>query len=340
MLTQRRVRGARETRSRALRTSAPTADTASPSSPAARTSRVPTITPSAPGGGGGRRLLGRRDPEADRDRHRRCSRAARATTRGEPVRRPDSLAGRAGHRDRVEEARGPAPRSGARRSSGVVGATSGTSASPRSSHAASAAGGLLERQVGHDQPARAGREQRVGEALEPAREDQVGVAHDDHRDVLGDRAPDLEHRGDASRRPAARPSRRRGSPGRRRAGRRTGRRARSDRRRPRRRRARSAARSSRSGSRPSGTASAPRAGRWPERDSNASAIRSTAGHARPRCVERLGQVLVAAAREADEVELARAVGERPGERVRALERRDDPLEPGGQRERVQRLRRR
>src|SRR3954447_7680949 len=64
---------------------------------------------------------------------------------------------------------------------------------------------------------------------------------------------------------------------------------------------------------------------------NAAAIRSGT-------LEHLGEVLVAAPRKGDEVELAAArVGERPRERVRGLERRDDPLEPRDLPERVDRL---
>src|SRR3954451_11988515 len=52
----------------------------------------------------------------------------------------------------------------------------------------------------------------------------------------------------------------------------------------------------------------------------ASAMRSATA-------EYLGEVLVAAARQRDQVELAVVgVGEHPRERVRGLERRDDPLE--------------
>ena len=50
---------------------------ASAASPASRTSRLPTITPSAPGVRGGRRLLGRRDAEAQGDRHARVRLGAR-----------------------------------------------------------------------------------------------------------------------------------------------------------------------------------------------------------------------------------------------------------------------
>src|SRR3954451_1527148 len=64
---------------------------------------------------------------------------------------------------------------------------------------------------------------------------------------------------------------------------------------------------------------------------NAAAIRSATA-------EYLGEVLVAAARERDEVELA-AVGvrKRPRECVRGLERRDDSLQPRDLAERGDRL---
>ena len=53
----------------------------------------------------------------------------------------------------------------AKRSGVVVGATSGTSASPCSSHASLHLRAFSERQVGHDQPARAGLRQALHERL-------------------------------------------------------------------------------------------------------------------------------------------------------------------------------
>src|SRR5436305_99327 len=52
-------------------------------------------------------------------------------------------------------------------------------------------------------------------------------------------------------------------------------------------------------------------------------------------LQRLGEILVTAAREADQIERAWTVLDCPGDRVRALERRDDPLEAGGPRERLE-----
>ncbi len=79
------------------------------------------------------------------------------------------------------------------RSSGVVGATSGTSASPRASHTATRVRRLFEREVRNDQAARPDRDEHIGEPLEPPGEDRVGVAHDDHRNALGELPADLEH---------------------------------------------------------------------------------------------------------------------------------------------------
>ena len=63
-------------------------------------------------------------------------------------------------------------------------------------------------------------------------------------------------------------------------------------------------------------------------------VRSSGRRARSRptqLVERLGQVLVAAAGEADQIDRARRASDapgaqHPGDRVRGLQRRDDPLE--------------
>ena len=120
----------------------------------ARTSRVPTITPSAirPDR---RRLLRGADPEPDRGRDRRVGPDA-ATSSARPLRQLVALAGDPGVGDHVDEALGGARRSGARRSAGVVGATSGTSASPTPRSASADLPALLRRQVGDDHPGRAG----------------------------------------------------------------------------------------------------------------------------------------------------------------------------------------
>src|SRR5690242_20741942 len=55
-------------------------------------------------------------------------------------------------------------------------------------------------------------------------------------------------------------------------------------------------------------------------------------------LERLGQVLVAAPGQADEIKLGVRVGQRPRDRVRALQRGNDPLQPRRALERVERLR--
>src|SRR5947209_19998007 len=53
--------------------------------------------------------------------------------------------------------------------------------------------------------------------------------------------------------------------------------------------------------------------------------------------QRLGEVLVAAAREADEIKLGVGVGQGPGDRVGALQGGDDALQPGGPAEGLERL---
>ncbi len=64
-----------------------------------------------------------------------------------------------------------------------------------------------------------------------------------------------------------------------------------------------------------------------ERAGDALDARSLAARcSRPALAEHLGEVLVAAPGQAHEVELAVALGEHPGQRVRGLERRDDALE--------------
>src|SRR5437588_4255486 len=59
-------------------------------------------------------------------------------------------------------------------------------------------------------------------------------------------------------------------------------------------------------------------------DSNASAMRSA-----PEMRQRLLEVLIPPARQTDQVEVAGAMVERPGDGVRALERGDDPFQTGG-----------
>ena len=110
----------------------------------------------------------------------------------------------------------------------VVGATSGTSASPCASQRLEHLGRLSERQVGHDQPAGARpARRRSTKRLDARREDHVRVAHQHHRDARRQRARHLEHARDVRARRPAPACRRRGSPGRRPAGPSRARRARS-----------------------------------------------------------------------------------------------------------------
>ena len=53
--------------------------------------------------------------------------------------------------------------------------------------------------------------------------------------------------------------------------------------------------------------------------------------------DRFGEILVSAAGQADEIKLAGCARERPGDRVRGLERRDDPFQPRGAHECFERL---
>ena len=232
---------------------------------------------------------------------------------------------------------------------------------------------LLERQVGDDRPGRARRRGARRTRRRRPGEDHVRVDHQHDRNPVGDRRADLQRR--LQRRPR-RERRRRGGVdhrARRRADRRTGRRARSGRRRRRRRPRRPPARPRGRESRPSCRASArhgprrarprrPRRSAVPvqlgsgSRDDHRSSacsepsadpaiLPAVARRVIPRLLvtrplDDLGQVLVAAAGEAEDViALAPAVLEQPGDRVGGLERRDDPLQPrqlgeGGQRLRV------
>ena len=147
----------------ARRSSATSAPTSSPSA-AARTSR--RADDDAVGARGGRRgrLLGGARCRSRARPGRRCApwRGRRSASASQRC----ALAGRA---DRPRPRRGTRARAApiaASRSSGVVGATSGTSAIPASSQAASSRRRLLERQVGDDQPADArARASVVGERL-------------------------------------------------------------------------------------------------------------------------------------------------------------------------------
>ena len=87
-----------------------------------------------PGGRRRGRLLGRRDAEADRHRHRRAGRGpGQRSRRGRPAGRRARRSSRSARPCR--RTRAPERRSAPAARSGVVGATSGTSASPRSSQA-------------------------------------------------------------------------------------------------------------------------------------------------------------------------------------------------------------
>ena len=145
------ARAPRRRRRRGLRPE-PSWRGASSSSAAARTRRVPTITPSAPASAASASLLGRADPETERNGH--LGRGLRpGDDLGEARLERVALAGRADNGDRVEEATRAARRSRPCRSGGVVGATSGTSARPWASQAREHLIALAERQVGDDQPA-------------------------------------------------------------------------------------------------------------------------------------------------------------------------------------------
>ena len=91
-------------------TAAPTAAAgsrpASAASAAARTSREPTMTPSAPRGRGGAACSGVEMPKPSATGTSVWART-RASNAGEPVGHAGALAGRAGDRDRVDEAARP-----------------------------------------------------------------------------------------------------------------------------------------------------------------------------------------------------------------------------------------
>ena len=125
---------------------------ASTASAAARTSREPTITPSAPASAAAAACRRRWRCRTRAPRGRGVAALTRASSAAASVVR-GAFAGGPGDRDRVDETHAPAPRSAARRSSGVVGATSGTSAMPCGVARLEHRRGLLERQVGDDQPA-------------------------------------------------------------------------------------------------------------------------------------------------------------------------------------------
>ena len=161
-------------------TSAPVAAAGSSASAASRTSRLPMITPSAPASAAAGRLLGRRDPEAERDRDVgvrpwRARRRRRTCPTGRRARRSCRSP------RRCRGSRGRARRSARRRSSVVVGATSGTSASPAASQASSAAGASSSGRSGTISPLAPAAAASRGEALGPARQHEVRVGHQDDR---------------------------------------------------------------------------------------------------------------------------------------------------------------
>ena len=168
-----------------------TAEGDSGDSATARTSREPMMTPSAPASAAAAAWSGVPIPKPSAtgtDVHA----CARGQDRRERVAPGRPLAGRAGHGDRVEEAAGlrPDPREalvGARRRDERHQRETGRVA--RLEHRA----GLLERQVGHDEPAGARVDRPLGEHLRSPREDEVRVAHEDDRDPGRDRLADPEH---------------------------------------------------------------------------------------------------------------------------------------------------
>ena len=260
--------------------------------------------------------------------------------RRQPAVEPGPLARRAGQRHRVDEAAGlradpRQPLVGRGRRDERHEREPARVARRAASSAASSSG-----RSGTIRPLTPTLEQRVGEALETAGEDQVGVAH--------------HARPGRARRSPARPRARRGRrPGAQRRGaggvdhRAVGERVRerdaeldqvgagvgvgeAD---PR-------ARSRGPGSRPSGTASAPPGARW--RGRTRTPPRSARSRSR-RVISRASWSSASARslsprpdRQTRSSSLG-PFGQRPGERVGALERRDDPLQPRGQCERVERL---
>ena len=142
--------------------------------------------------GAGRRRRGRRRPGVPMPKPSATGTSVRALRAGEDRRPGGASAGALAGRAR---ARRPCRRSRARgapiAASRVVAASSAPRAArarrPRASQAASTSPRLLERQVGHDQAADAALGELVGEALDAAREHEVRVAHEHHRDGLGER---------------------------------------------------------------------------------------------------------------------------------------------------------
>ena len=125
---------------------------------------------------------------------------ARASDRRERVPPAGPLPGRAGHGDRVEKA----PREGADAREPIVRAGRCHERHEREARGVARlqhGGGLLERQVGHDEPARAGVDGAPRERLRPAREHDVRVAHEDDRDANGDVLAHRQHAGERRPRP-------------------------------------------------------------------------------------------------------------------------------------------
>ena len=303
------------------------------------------ITPSAISPDLGR-LRGGADPEADRDRDLgvRLGRGDQLGQRGGQL---GPLAGRPDGRDDVDEAARATAQIRPRRSAGVVGATSGTSASPAAANAvARSSSASPSGRSGTIAPAAPAAAARRGELLGAAvREDHVRVDHQHHRNPLGDRAADLERGRERRPAPPAPPSPRRESSARRRADPRTGPRARSGRRRRPRRRRRPPARSRGRDTRPSCRASAP-PGLRSRAAANAGDRSSPSARGRrvirepPRCCSsshppvpfrlqrpRPGPCRRARRGRGRRSPRRRRVLQQPGDRVRGLERRDDPLQP-------------
>ena len=294
-----------------------------------------------------RRRSGRPRPPARGCRSRSRPRPGPATRPGSPStssREPGAAARRARRWSGCRRRGRRSPRRRRRSAPGARAASSGRPAGPAASPASRSARGDLaassRRQVGHDRARRAG----VGErARRSARGRARGPCSRRPSATTGTRSAsrsqisstDVE-RGAGRRAPRSRP---RGSPARRRAGRRTGRRARSGRRRRRRRhrrrRASLAVREAAHQVRHQRRAALRRA-----RAANAAAIGSAIA---PSRVDDLGQVLVAAAAEREDVSEVLVAApaqasagrsprpawlcQQPRDRVRGLERRDDPLEP-------------
>ena len=132
---------------------------------------------------------------ADAEARPRAARRSRARAR---ARKPRSVvvhlhlaAGDAGHRDAVDEARRPRGRSPPAAPSSVVGAASGTTLTPGPARLLAHLGALVDRQVGDDHAGHPGARGALHERARPGGQHDVDVGHQHHRrpaaHALGDR---------------------------------------------------------------------------------------------------------------------------------------------------------